>query len=122
MSPQVQSDAILQQIIVPAVQRIEENQSSFRDDVKALCVDMAEVKTKVAEHTKILDEINKVKWVKGGKFVKIKDRCAKYNNKPWCSQGAIDNPLELSDTVFENIEKISKKTGLSEENILNKIK
>ena len=70
----------------------------------------------------ILDEINKVKWVKGGKFVKIKDRCAKYNNKPWCSQGAIDNPLELSDTVFENIKKISKKTGLSEENILNKIK
>ena len=70
----------------------------------------------------LLDEINKVKWVKGGKYVKIKDRCAKYNNKPWCSQGAIDNPLELSDTVFENIEKISKKTGVSEEKIYDKIK
>lgn len=70
----------------------------------------------------LLDEINKVKWVKGGKYVKIKDRCAKYNNKPWCSQGAIDNPLELSDTVFENIEKISKKTGISEEKIYDKIK
>lgn len=70
----------------------------------------------------LFNEINKIKWVKGGKFVKIKDRCAKYNNKPWCSQGAVDNPLELSDTVFENIKKVSKKTGLSEENILDKIK
>ncbi len=70
----------------------------------------------------LLDEINKVKWVKGGKYVKIKDRCAKYNNKPWCSQGAIDNPLQLSDTVFENIEKVSKKTGVSEEKIYDKIK
>jgi len=69
----------------------------------------------------LLDEINKIKWVKGGKFVKIKDRCAKYNNKPWCSQGAIDNPLELSDTTFENIENISKQTGLSEEYIYNKV-
>ncbi len=70
----------------------------------------------------LLDEVNKVKWVKGGKYVKIKDRCAKYNNKPWCSQGAIDNPLQLSDTVFENIEKVSKKTGVSEEKIYDKIK
>jgi len=70
----------------------------------------------------LLDEINKVKWVKGGKFIKFKDKCVKYNNKPWCSQGAIDNPIELSDTVFENIKKVSKKTGLSEENILDKIK
>jgi len=69
----------------------------------------------------LLDEINKVKWVKGGKYVKVKDRCAKYNNKPWCSQGAIDNPLELSDTTFESIENISKQTGLSEEYIYNKI-
>lgn len=69
----------------------------------------------------ILDEINKVKWVKGGKFVKIKDKCAKYNNQPHCSQGAIDNPLQLSDTVFENIKEVSKKTGLSEKYILDKI-
>ena len=70
----------------------------------------------------LLDEINKVKWVKGGKFVKFKDRCVKYNNQPHCSQGAIDNPIELSDTAFENIENISKKTGLSEDNILDRIK
>ncbi len=70
----------------------------------------------------LFNEINKIKWVKGGKFVKIKDKCAKYNNKPWCSQGAVDNPLELSDTVFENVKNISKKTGLSEESILDKIK
>ena len=70
----------------------------------------------------LLDEINKVKWVKGGKYVKIKDRCVKYNNKPWCSQGAIDNPLELSDTTFENIKKVSKKMNISEGDILDKIK
>ena len=70
----------------------------------------------------LLDEINKVKWVKGGKFVKIKDKCAKYNNQPHCSQGAIDNPLELSDTTFENVKKVSKKTGISEKIIYNKIK
>ena len=72
-------------------------------------------------NAKLFNEINKVKWVKGGKFVKIKDKCAKYNNQPWCSQGAIDDPLELSDTAFESIEKVSKKTGLSEEYIYNKI-
>lgn len=69
----------------------------------------------------LLDEINKIKWVKGGKYVKIKDKCAKYNNQPWCSQGAIDNPLELSDTTFESIENISKQTGLSEEYIYDKV-
>jgi hypothetical protein len=30
----------------------------------------------------------------GGKFVKIKSKCRRY---PYCNQGAIDNPLELSD-------------------------
>jgi hypothetical protein len=73
----------------------------------------------VSEKSTIVNELNKVKWVKNGKFVKIKDRCAKYNNKPWCSQGAIDNPLEFSDTTFENITNISEKTGLSEEYIYN---
>ena len=70
----------------------------------------------------LFNEINKVKFVPtGGKYVKIKDRCAKYNNKPWCSQGAIDDPLELSDNTFENIKNISEKTGLSEEYILNQV-
>ena len=70
----------------------------------------------------LLDEINKVKWVKGGKFVKIKDKCAKYNNQPHCSQGAIDNPLELSDTAFESVKKVSKKTGIKEGEIIDRIK
>ena len=70
----------------------------------------------------LFQEVNKIKWVKGGKYVKIKDKCAKYNNQPWCSQGAIDNPLEFSDTVFENIEEVSKTTGLPKEKILDRIK
>ncbi len=70
----------------------------------------------------LLDEINKVKWVKGGKFIKFKDRCVKYNNQPHCSQGAIDNPIELSDTAFENVKKISKKMNISEGEIIDKIK
>lgn len=70
----------------------------------------------------LFTEINKVKFVPtGGKYVKIKDKCAKYNNQPWCSQGAIDDPLEISEKTFENIKNISEKTGLSEEYILNKI-
>jgi len=77
---------------------------------------------RIKKNSNLHNEVNKIKWVKGGKYVKIKDKCAKYNNKPWCSQGAIDNPLELSDTVFENVKNISKKTGLSEEGILDKIK
>ena len=70
----------------------------------------------------LLDEINKVKWVKGGKFIKFKDKCVKYNNQPHCSQGAIDNPIELSDTAFENVKKVAKKMNISEGEILDKIK
>ena len=73
------------------------------------------------EKVSLLDEINKVKWTKGAKYVKIKDKCAKYNNQPWCSQGAIDNPLELSDKTFESVSNLAKKLGLSEEFILDKI-
>jgi hypothetical protein len=71
----------------------------------------------------LFTEINKIKFVpKGGKFVKIKDKCAKYNNQPWCSQGAIDKPLELSNNTFESIKKVSKETGLPFNIILDKIK
>ena len=70
----------------------------------------------------LLDEINKIKWVKGGKFIKFKDRCVKYNNQPHCSQGAIDNPIEFSDTAFENVKKLSKKMNISEGEILDRIK
>jgi hypothetical protein len=70
----------------------------------------------------LFTEINKIKFVpKGGKFVKIKDKCAKYNNQPWCSQGAIDKPLELSNNTFESIKKVSKKTGLPFNVILENI-
>jgi hypothetical protein len=69
-----------------------------------------------------LGEVNDIKYVKGGKFVKIKDKCAKYRNNEHCNQGAIDNPLELSDTTFKNISEVAKKTGLSEKVILEKIK
>lgn len=70
----------------------------------------------------ILNEINDIKFVKGGKFVKIKDKCSKYNNNEHCSQGAIDDPLELSDETFENIKEISRTTGISEQDIIKKIK
>jgi hypothetical protein len=78
---------------------------------------------KITKHDLLeeINEVNKVKWVKGGKFVKIKDKCAKYNNQPHCSQGAIDDPLELSDTTFENIKKVSEKLGVSEQEIINRI-
>ena len=59
----------------------------------------------------IISEVNKVKFVKDGKYVKIKDKCVKYNNGPHCSQGAIDDPLILSDDTIKNIQEISKKTG-----------
>jgi len=47
----------------------------------------------------------------GGSFVKFKDRCVKYNNKKWCSQGAIDKPIELVSTLIEAATKISEETG-----------
>lgn len=71
----------------------------------------------------LFTEINKVKFVpNGGKYVKIKDRCAKYNNKPWCSQGAVDNPLELSDSTMDIVNEMSKKLNLPKDYILEKIK
>lgn len=68
-----------------------------------------------------INEINKIKFVKNGKFVKIKDKCSKYNNQKHCSQGAIDNPLMLSDTTMESIKKLSKTFGLNEGESYKKI-
>ena len=45
----------------------------------------------------------------GGKFVKFKDRCVKYNNKKWCSQGAIDKPIELVSTLMEAATKFIRR-------------
>ena len=65
----------------------------------------------------ILAEINKVKYHKDADYVTLKSDCVKYNNKPWCSQGDIDKPLKLSKTTKDNISEVSKKTGISEEEI-----
>jgi hypothetical protein len=66
-------------------------------------------------------EQNDVKFVEGGKYVKIKNKCAKYRNQKWCSQGNIDKPLELSDNMFNNIQEVAKQTGLSEKQIIETI-
>jgi predicted nucleotidyltransferase len=77
----------------------------------------------IKESTSLLDEVNKVKWVKNSKYVKVKDKCKRF---PYCNQGAIDKPIKLSNRTFENISKVSEKTGISEnvilEKIINKIK
>jgi hypothetical protein len=73
-----------------------------------------------------VNEVNKVKYNPKGKVVTIKKKCTKF---PYCSQGAIDNPLNLSNTVkgsgsyveenrlsdetIKNIHEISKQTGKS---------
>ena len=48
---------------------------------------------------------------KNGAFVKFKEKCVKYNNKKWCSQGAIDNPISLVSTLMEAAYKLSEETG-----------
>lgn len=78
--------------------------------------------TGILDESSLIKELNKVKWVKGGKYVKIKDRCSKYNNQPYCSQGAIDKPIELSNKTFENIKNVSKKLNISEETLLESVK
>ena len=44
----------------------------------------------------VLNEANPVKYNKGGSFVKVKKKCTKF---PYCSQGAIDNPLDISKNI-----------------------
>lgn len=69
-----------------------------------------------------LGEANKVKYNPKGKYVKIAKKCTKF---PYCNQGAIDNPLKISNSVsgpgtyveglddetIKNIHEISKETG-----------
>jgi hypothetical protein len=69
-----------------------------------------------------ITEINKVKWVKDGKYVKLKEKCTKFNNQPWCNSGNASDPLELSDTTNENIDNISEKYNIPKEYILQKLK
>ena len=65
----------------------------------------------------VLTEINKIKYNKDGDFVKFDPKCVKYKNQPWCSQGAIDNPIKLSKTTSDNITEVAKKLGVSEKEV-----
>lgn len=72
--------------------------------------------------TEPINEMNKVKYNPKGKYVKIAKKCTKF---PYCNQGAIDNPLKISDSVsgpgtyveglddetIKNIHEVSKETG-----------
>lgn len=72
--------------------------------------------------TEPINEVNKVKYNPKGKYVKIAKKCTKF---PYCNQGAIDNPLKISNTVnrlstyverlddetIKNIHEISKEIG-----------
>jgi hypothetical protein len=77
-----------------------------------------------------INEVNTVKYNKGGKFVKIKKKCTKF---PYCSQGALDKPLEVSTKVSEpgsyveeqlmkNIHEVAKMTGKSFQEVYNIVK
>jgi hypothetical protein len=82
----------------------------------------------------LITEANKVKYNPGGKIVQIKKKCTKY---PYCSQGAVDDPLKLSDKVsqpgtyvetelsddtIKNIHEVSKQTGKPFIEIYNLVK
>ena len=56
----------------------------------------------------------------GGKYVKIKDKCKTF---PYCSQGAVDNPLEFyeKNDIMESIGRVSKCMGISETDIINRL-
>jgi hypothetical protein len=77
-----------------------------------------------------VNEANTVKYNPGGKFVKIKKKCTKF---PYCSQGAIDKPLNISDKMTEpgtyveeqlmkNIHEVAKMTGKSFQEVYNTVK
>lgn len=66
-----------------------------------------------------ISEDNNVKFTKGGKYVKIKDKCKKF---PYCSQGAIDKPLIISDETIKNIHEISKETGKTFDEVYKTVK
>jgi hypothetical protein len=66
-----------------------------------------------------VNEVNTVKYNPGGKFVKVKKKCTKF---PYCNQGAVDNPLDVSSKVkgdgnyveeqlMRNIHEVAKETG-----------
>ena len=77
-----------------------------------------------------VNEANTVKSHPGGKFVKIKKKCTRF---PYCNQGAIDNPLDLSNEVkgdgnyveeqlMRNIHEVAKETGKTFDEVYSIIK
>ena len=75
-----------------------------------------------------INEVNKVKYNPNGKYVKIKKKCTKF---PYCNQGAIDNPLEITNSTdsgnyvaesMKNIHEIAKKTGKSFDEVYKIVK
>ena len=77
-----------------------------------------------------VNEANTVKSHPGGKFVKIKKKCTRF---PYCNQGAIDNPLDLSNEVkgdgnyveeqlMRNIHEVAKETGKTFDEVYRIIK
>ena len=76
-----------------------------------------------------VNEVNTVKYHPQGKIPKIKKKCTKF---PYCSQGAVDNPLNISNKVTEpgtyveqlmkNIHEVAKQTGKSFQEVYNIVK
>ena len=77
-----------------------------------------------------INEANPVKYHPKAQYVKIKKKCTKY---PYCSQGAIDKPLNISNKMTEpgtyveeqlmrNIHEVAKITGKSFQEVYNIVK
>ena len=77
-----------------------------------------------------VNEANAVKYNPGGKFVKVKKKCTKF---PYCNQGAIDNPIDISDKIkgdgnyveeqlMKNIHEVAMETGKTFDEVYKIIK
>ena len=76
-----------------------------------------------------VNEANKVKYNPQGKIVKIKKKCTKF---PYCSQGAVDNPLNISNKVtepgtyveqfYKNIHEVALETGKTFDEVYQMVK
>lgn len=76
-----------------------------------------------------VNEINDVKYNPQGKIVKIKKKCTKF---PYCSQGAIDKPLNISKTnkgsgsyvedFMKNIHEVAKELGKTFDEVYHTVK
>jgi hypothetical protein len=76
-----------------------------------------------------VNEANKVKYNPQGKIVKIKKKCTKF---PYCSQGAVDKPLNISNEVtepgtyveqfYKNIHEVALETGKTFDEVYQMVK